>query len=926
MAAQDAFPTSYKDPLYASLDAAHEQKLGLPVGLLASVRTNGERTNHGQVSSAGAVTPYQFTPATRKAILNKYGIDVTLNPQNASEGAGLLLKEGLDRNQGDLAAAVGEYVGGLDRKEWGNVTKSYINRVMVGQKQTKDSALDNAFAKWMAGNPAVPAGRDTSAAPAPAAPAAQPSQADPLADAFGKWVSNQTLPAEAIDAYAAGKLPPNEMERIKAGVADGSIKLPAGVSLGNTSAVGRIPGIDPNTQLSQPEPEPSFGDKVIGAGEAAANLATGMTGGTVGMAGGFVKGLTNAILDGSYGAKQAADLVEQEAMKGADALTYQPRTPTGQQYAENVGEVMNQLAPVAAIAHTLPPMVTAARGTPRGVMARTGIEGVARDAADFAAKPAETVGILAPGAAGDVAASGAARATDATQAGAQRVASMAKTASTLPRRALAAVTGGDVAGTPTPGTMASGGAAGTDMALQRRATAESLPVPIEITKGQAERSFEQQRFEQETAKDPYAGAPLRERFADQNQKILENFDHLIDKTGTEAPSLRAVGASVDAALVKQYGRDKTEVNAAYAKASKSPEASAKVDHTMPVQIGEGDNAITSTPFDWINSQPSGLPNVALIDAARQDAVRLGIANLQNGKLVPKTETVRQFPTWMRDQTATTEQPIGSSIRQMEDWRKAINQRVGFDPQEIRQATIMKALIDGQTEPVAGPLYQQARNLRARMAQNYEDRAAIAKLLNNKRGMTDRQVALEDVFNHSMLNSSLDDVRNMRRVLQRSGSQGEQAWRDLQGQTMQWIKDQATKRVATDIRGNQIVSAADLDKAIKTLDHDGKLDFIFGKKGAQTVREINDLTKVVHTSPPGSVNTSNTASVLLAALTEAGATGALTGLPVPVLSGLKGLATYAKHRRLQAKVQEALGKKPTHLKSVPKSTPSGKPVH
>jgi len=889
------FPKSFKDPLYASLDAGTEQKLGLPVGLLSSVRTHGERSNHDAVSSAGATTVYQFTPATRKAILNKYGIDVTLSPQNASEGAGLLLKEGLDRNQGDLAAAVGEYVGGLDRKEWGNVTKSYVNRVMVGQKQAKDTALDNAFSQWMAANPAVPAGRDASAIPTqqPAKPAED--KPDPLADAFGKWLdSSKALPSQAIDAYAAGTLPPEEMQRIKAGVADGSIKLPPGVSLGNTSAVGRIPGIDPNVQLSQPAPEPSLGDKVIGTGEMLASLGTGMVGGTVGMAGGMVKGMAQAILDGSYGTKQAADMVEQEAMKGADALTYHPRTDAGQQITDAAGKIMAESVPVAAILHTLPPVMMGARGAPAAVMARAGVEGTARDAANLAAKPAEAAGIVAPGAAGDAAAAGAAATTDAALSGAQRVASMAKGASTLPSRALAAIKG-ESEQAPTPGTMASGGAAGTDLATQRRATAESLPVPIEITKGQAERSFEQQRFEQETAKDPYAGAPLRERFADQNQKILENFDNLIDKTGAEAPSLRAVGASVDSALVQQAAKDKAAVRVAYKNAEKAGEMEQPVSLDSVVQ--------------HINDSGPEAATAPLLTVAKNKAIQTGIAEIgPDGTLVAK--------------------PV--SLKTAEEFRKSIGAATDFTPTNVRQATIIKGLVDEATDGMGGDLYRQARALRARYAQNYEDRAAISKLLNNKRGTSDRQVALEDVFNHTMLNSSMDDVRNIRRVLQRSGSQGEQAWRDLQGQTMQWIKDQATKNVATDIRGNQIVSAAALDKAIKTLDHDGKLDFIFGKKGAQTVREINDISKVVHTSPPGSVNTSNTASVLLAALSEASLTGALTGLPVPVLTGLKGLATYAKQRRLQAKVQEALGNKPKqpkpNLKVVPKTTPSGKPMH
>lgn len=164
------FPNSYKDPLYADLDAKTEAKLGLPVGLLSSVRTRGERSNHDQTNELNTASVYQFTPSTAKLIEKKYGINPLLNPANASEAAGLLLKEGLDRNKGDAALSVAEYVGGTDRKAWGPITRNYVNRVMSGQTQAKNTALENDFAKFMAENPAIPAGRSASAA-APAAPA-----------------------------------------------------------------------------------------------------------------------------------------------------------------------------------------------------------------------------------------------------------------------------------------------------------------------------------------------------------------------------------------------------------------------------------------------------------------------------------------------------------------------------------------------------------------------------------------------------------------------------------------------------------------------------------------------------------------------------------------------------------------------------------
>ena len=399
---------------------------------------------------------------------------------------------------------------------------------------------------------------------------------------------------------------------------------------------------------------------------------------------------------------------------------------------------------------------------------------------------------------------------------------------------------------PTPGTLGSAGAAGTDMAAQRVATAEQLGFTGDaaLTKGQATRDPAQLKFEVETAKNPELGQGLRERINNQNAVVLQNFDHWADQTGAEAPTLRATGQAVDRALVQAMRRDKAQVNAMYAAARRTPEANAPVNVSSAVQLGEGDSAIISTPIDWINEQPSGLPNTALVDAARQYAVKLGIADLKDGQLTPR-------------QTVT--------VRQMYDWRKAVGQATDYEPNAIRQSTIIKGLIDGQTEPVIGPVYRQANQARARFSQNYEDLGVIAKLMNNKRGTSDRAVALEDVFGHTVLQGSLDDLRNVRRVLHRSGPEGVQAWRELQGATVRWIQEQTTRTVATDARGNSVISAAGLDKAIRTLEADGKLDFIFGKKGAQQMRDLRDLAQYVKTVPPeAGVNTSNTAATLLSA--------------------------------------------------------------
>jgi hypothetical protein len=452
--AEPQFPESYKDPTYAALDTATEQKLGIYPGLLASVRTNGERSNHSQTNDLGTATVYQFTPTTRKLILDKYGLDVKLSAANASEGAGLLLQEGLKRNGGDPAQAVGEYVGGLDRKEWGATTKAYINRVMTGLQPIKTAAMADEFAKWMAANPAQPA----------AAPGAPAVSSNPLDQSFAAWRKGQLAGPDDI--------PGQNGERV----------------------------VQPT-----PPPEPSLGQKIIGAGEAGLSTVTGLTGGTLGTVAGAIGGLTGAVLSGEYGTPEGAQRVEQAAAEGGQALTYAPRTASGQEQTEAIGNAIGQTIPAAAVLHTIP-------------MA-------ARPAVDMVVKPAQ----------------------DAKTAALQAV--KEKVLAAAARRQAANDPSAAAAGTGTFGPDSIGAARVGD-AQVRRSAAEDLGMTGDaaLTKGQAERTFEQQRFEQEMAKDPLKGTAIRERAADQRADVAQ-------LRPVARPDRRAEGAARRGGRCGQGGTD-----------------------------------------------------------------------------------------------------------------------------------------------------------------------------------------------------------------------------------------------------------------------------------------------------------------------------------------------------------------------------------
>lgn len=131
----------------------------------------------------------------------------------------------------------------------------------------------------------------------------------------------------------------------RAGDMDAARKLAAVIFRSRGDMASQIPGLTVPETIPQ-APEPTLGEQAIGAGETALAVGTGLTGGTVGMIGGTLKGLAEQILSGKFGTPEAARMVEESAMKGAQALTYAPRTQAGQEQTQAVGAVMQAALPV----------------------------------------------------------------------------------------------------------------------------------------------------------------------------------------------------------------------------------------------------------------------------------------------------------------------------------------------------------------------------------------------------------------------------------------------------------------------------------------------------------------------------------------------------------------------------------------------------
>jgi len=413
---------------------------------------------------------------------------------------------------------------------------------------------------------------------------------------------------------------------------------------------------------------------------------------------------------------------------------------------------------------------------------------------------------------------------------------------------------------PNLSTMSGVGSAEVPEAIRRVELANSLRVPVPLTKGQATKDLGQQGFEIETPKNYVElGKKLLANRADQNDKILQNFDEFIDATGKQSYGLTATGQLVDKALVGAANKAKADINNAY---------------KIAKEAGELQELVNVSPIQkYLNGLEAEAINAPVITSAKMKLDNLA----KDGQL---------------------------SINDLEEVRKMVGRVSGTTDTNMLYGKDIKKVIDTTLENQGGNLYKEARALRSKFSKDFEDIGAVDKLLSKKPGTSDRSVALEDVFSHSILKGSTQDLQNIGLTLKKAGPEGQQAWKELQGQAIQYIKDSVSKSVDVDAFGNPVVSPAKFKAVVTQLDQDGKLDYVFGKTGAQEIRDLLATTINVNAPLKGAANYSNTSSALMSALDKIG------GVRIPGVSNLAGYAAQkGKESALKKQIQESINYNP-----------------
>ena len=548
------------------------------------------------------------------------------------------------------------------------------------------------------------------------------------------------------------------------------------------SQIPRAPGI-----ITPPAPQIGLQDRIMGAIETPAILAGGLGRAIVSP---FAKMYGEAL--GGYGTPQGKAAGE-EAARTAAAQFYQPRTETGPEIVNMMGNALNALPPTFGSTGTI-------------------------------------LNALAP--------------ATAIQA---RIA-----ATPYVQKAMIPVQKAIEAVTPAEKQMVGMGAATTQEDILRAERAQRQG--IRLLKGEQQQNLGQLQFESETAKNfpETVGKPLLEAKAAQKTDILNRMDRMAEETGaqgalSDSESYRKLGTLLDKELVSAYEAKINKVDVAYQKARKANETKAVVD-TKPI-----DDYLTSLAAEALS-----VPEINSISAKLK-----AFKELRNGQVtIDDIESIYQVANKLG-------KPGETSGKYMKD---------------------IKNVLDQVTEGAGGDLYKAARTQRKELANQFDDNFRVAELLGTKAGYADRKVALDDVFRHIVLDGSKEQMQNVAVLLKKAGPQGQQAWAEVQGQTIQHMKDQLTKNASGEL------SFAKLKTTIDNLDREGKLSYLFGKTGRDQIIDLRDTVKDALVKPPGAVNYSNTASAMVRVF------DALEKTKLPFTSMA---AEAARKQSLGKKVEEAV---------------------
>lgn len=574
----------------------------------------------------------------------------------------------------------------------------------------------------------------------------------------------------------------------------------------------------PGYQAPAPRPpEPSTLQKIVGGHEAA---LAGLTGMTTGFAGGITGGLKSLM---------TGHPVEAGFNEGARAMTYSPRTASGQDQAENVGNAMSYYGPsVVGIGPEIGAVGKMIAGAPR--YAATEAPAAAAGFREAAPRVEPTFGEAPQAGAASPAAAGAAPAAAPVAGTTPTSAPQAATAPTLAQ-----------ASPELQRAVASMGGKAPPEAVARHVEAETLPVPGKLTTGQAAQDPALISSEMNSRGKGQAAPVPPEFYQQQGKTLAANMDAI---RGTAAPDIPTSASIVD------HGQTLLD---AYKTKDASVTADISAKYKALADANGGSLPVSGTDF------------VASADAA--------LAKQMKGRYVPK-EIAADMEAFRQGGPMTFEDFENLRTNLAAEGRKADRAGDGNAAGAINivRNSLEQLPITGETAAIK-PLADAARSAAKARFDAIKADPAYKAAVNDSTELGQPSPAADRFFNSYVRDGARENVARMRANLE----DHPQATQTIAAGILDHLKGQLK---ADPVTGN--FSQANYNKALQTLGP--KMGSLVDPTTAQQLQAVGGFAKNAQTQPRGSyVNNSNTAVELAAhgvkAAAEHGTNMLFGGIPV-----------------------------------------------
>ena len=170
-------------------------------------------------------------------------------------------------------------------------------------------------------------------------------------------------------------------------------------------------------------------------------------------------------------------------------------------------------------------------------------------------------------------------------------------------------------------------------------------------------------------------------------------------------------------------------------------------------------------------------------------------------------------------------------------------------------------------------------------------------------MSDRVVPYEQLADRLVFKGPGSDLKSALETFEKMGPEGQKIIQELRGYAADKIMQESTKNVQLDVNNKPYVSTAALNKVVNELEKNGKLEMLFGKKGAERYSTLKDVTKELQTVPKDTTNPSGTAASIAAMLVESGVQFGVSGIPAPLVTGAVMLKNKMDTKKQLKKAEE-----------------------